>query len=145
MGMVQIIIGVAWATGGALLYAGQLISIVNFPLAQRLGLQEKPENADPLASRLELMTARWDLAVLWIPPIAGVLMLMDHAWWPPVCLIAGGAYLDAGGREWAKILGLRAHGVPIGSARERAAIYAAYAFLIVTGLAGIVVGLAELL
>ncbi len=82
-------------------YIGQLILTVNFPLAQRLGLQEKPENTDPLSNRLELMTARWDLAVLWIPPLAGLLILLDHAWWPAACLIAGGVHFDAGGREWA--------------------------------------------
>ena len=145
MSVLQTIVGLAWAIVGILLYVGQLISIVNFPLAQRLGLQEKPGNADPLASRLELMTARWDLAWLWVPPVAGILMLMGHRWWPAACLIAGGAYVDTGGREWAKVLGLRAHGVPIGSARERAVIYAAYAYLILGGLAGIVIGLAEIL
>ena len=72
-------------------------------------------------------------------------MLLDHAAWPAACLIAGGLYTDGGGRQWAKILGLNAHGLPIGSGRERAAAYAAYAFLIVTGLAGISVGVAELM
>jgi hypothetical protein len=145
MSLLQTITSWAWVTVGTLLYAGQLISIINFPLAQRLGLQEKADNADRLSTQLELMTARWDVAWLWIPPIAGVLMLLDHALWPAASLIAGGVYVDAGGREWAKILGLRAHGVPIGSAGERVVIYAAYAFLILTGLTGIVVGLAELM
>ena len=108
MSVLQTIIGWAWATVGTFLYVGQLISTFDFPLAQRLGLQEKAENADPLSSRLELMAARWDVALLWIPPVAGVLMLMDHALWPAACLIASGAYVDTGGREWAKVSGLRA-------------------------------------
>jgi hypothetical protein len=145
MNMLQIIVGLAWVTVGTLLYAGQLISIVNFPLAQRIGLQEKSENTDPVASQLELMAARWDIAVLWIPPVAGVLMLLSQAAWPAACLIAGGLCVDAGGREWAKTAGLRAHGVPIGNAKERVVIYVTYAFLILTGLGGIAVSLAELL
>jgi len=36
-----------------LIYAGQIISVINFRLAQRLGLQGKPENIDPLASHIE--------------------------------------------------------------------------------------------
>lgn len=49
--MLQYIVGIAWVTLGTLLYAGQLISVVSFPLAQRLGLQENPDAADPLSSR----------------------------------------------------------------------------------------------
>ena len=90
MSLLQTIITWAWARVGTLLYAGQLISIINFPLAQRLDLQEKADNADPLASQLELMTARWDVAWLWIPPFAGILKLLDHPLWPAACLIAGG-------------------------------------------------------
>lgn len=145
MSVLQTIICWAWITVGTFLYIGQLISTFNFPLAQRLGLQEKSENADPLVSRLELMAARWDLAVLWVPPVAGVLFLVDQALWPAACLIAGGVNLDAGGREWAKVAGLSAQGVQLGSARERAVIYGTFSFLIVTGLMGIAVGLAVLI
>lgn len=142
MSGLQMTVGWAWATLGALLYASQFVSTINFALAQRLGLQEKAANADPLVGRLERMAARWDLAVLWLPPIAGVLMLSDHALWRPVCLIAGGVYLDAGGREWAKIAGLSAHGIQVGSEKERIVIYATFGFLSFSGLAGLTAGLA---
>jgi len=143
--MLEYIIGIAWVTAGTLLYAGQFISTVNFPLARRLGLQEHPETADPMSSRLELMTARWDLVLLWIPPIAGLLLLLDHAWWPPAYLIAGGVYMDTGGREWTKTTGLAAQGVPTGSARETLVRKVTYGFFIVTGLAGIVTAFAALI
>ena len=143
--MLQYILGIAWITAGTLLYAGQFISIVNFPLAQRLGLQENPETADPLSSRLELMTARWDIALLWIPPVAGLLVLLDHAWWPLACLVSGGVYMDTGGREWAKMHGLAVQGVPIGSARESFLMKVTYGFFIVTGLAGVAVAFAALM
>ena len=142
MDMLQMILGLVWVSVGTFLYLGQFISTVNFPLAQRLGLQEKSESADPLIGRLEGMAARWDLVALWIPPVAGVFMLLGHPAWPAICLIAGGAYFDAGGREWAKILGLQAEGVPVGSGRERIVIYSTFAFLLFTGLLGIIVGLA---
>lgn len=145
MSLFPIIVAVAWVTVGTFLYVGQFISSANFPLAQRLGLQEKSENADPLISKLELMAARWDVIILWIPPLSGLLILLDHVAWPAACLIAGGVYVDAGGREWAKIRGLGAHGVPFGSGRERTVIYATFAFLILAGLAGIALGLAELI
>lgn len=143
--MLQYIVGIAWITVGTLLYAGQLVSVVNFPLAQRLGLQESLEAADPLSSRLELMTAHWDIALLWIPPVAGLLLLLDNSWWPPAYLVAGGVYMDTGGREWAKIHGLAAQGVPIGSARETLVMKVTYGFFIVTGLAGVAVAVAGLM
>lgn len=143
--MLQYIVGIAWITAGTLLYAGQLISVVNFPLAQRLGLQENAEAADPLSSRLELMTARWDIVLLWIPPVAGLLLILDHAWWPPVFLIAGGVYMDTGGREWAKNQGLAAQGVPLGSAREILVMKTTYGYFIVTGIAGVAVAFADLI
>jgi len=103
---------------GSVTLVGQLISTLDFALAQRLGLQEKSDRAAPLFSGLELNTARWDVAVLWAVLPAAVLMLIEHSWWPWVALAAGGVYLDAGGREIAKLLGLRAHGVAVGAPQE---------------------------
>jgi hypothetical protein len=99
-------------------FIGQAISSVNFPLAQRLGLQEKDDETEPLFRRLELNTAQWDLFVLWTLPLAGILMLVDHAWWPYVALIAGGVSVDTAGREAAKWRGLRAGGIRIGGEKD---------------------------
>ncbi len=143
--MLQTILGILWAIIGGLLFAGQLVSVVNFPLAQRLGLQEDPETADPLSSRLELMTARWDIVLLWLPPVAGLLMLLDHPWWPIVSLISGGIYLDTGGREWAKVKGLDAQSVPVGSSRDQIIMKVTYGFLIVTAVAAIALAVAAVI
>jgi hypothetical protein len=126
------------------IYFGQLISVVNFPLAQRLGLQEKAGNVDPLVSRLELGTARWDLFSLWVLPVAGILMLLDHNWWAAFALIGGGAYVDAGGREAVKVLGLRHHGVPVGTPKEYRAAMGVYALLVIVGGLGVAAGLIEI-
>lgn len=124
-----------------LLYMGQALSVVNFRLAQRLGLQESPDHADPLSSHLELWTARWDLWVLWTLPMAGILMLIDYWFWPYAAMIGGSAYLDAGGREAAKVFGLKEQGVQIGSKREFLIITAAYIYMIATGCLSIGIGL----
>lgn len=125
------------------LYAGQAISVVDFGLAQRLGLQEKPGEAEPLSSGLELWTARWDLLWLWTLPVAGILMLIDHSWWPYAALIGGGAYVDTGGREAAKVLALRQQGVRTGSRREYRLMMGTYASFIAVGCLAAVAGLAE--
>ena len=128
-----------------IMYAGQLISVVNFGLAQRLGLQENPNNTDPLSSGLEMWAARWDLVWFWTLPTAGILMLMDHAWWPYAAMIGGGAYVDTGGREAAKVLGLKEQGVRTGSPAENRLNTVVFTSFVVIGLLAIVTGLLQVI
>ena len=128
-----------------LLYVGQAISVANFSLAQRFGLQESPKHTDPIFNHLELWTARWDLWVLWTLPAAGILMWLDHWLWPFAAIIGGGAFVDAGGREAAKVFGLKGKGVRIGSRREFFAAIAAYVYLIVAGFLSVGIGLFEII
>ncbi|UCG52291.1 MAG: hypothetical protein JSW58_01695, partial [Candidatus Latescibacterota bacterium] len=116
-------------------FLGQIVSVVNFKLAQRLGLQEKDEATDPVFRYLERNTARWDMFVLWTLPVAAVLMLIEHSWWPYAALLAGGIYIDTGGREAAKILGLQAEGVKFGSASEVRLFFGYIASMTIIGLA----------
>lgn len=126
-----------------ILYIGQVISVVDFGLAQRLGLQENPGNVDKLHSHLERWTARWDLWWLWTLPVAGVLMLIDHAWWPYAAMIGGGAFVDTGGREAAKLMGLRQHGVRVGSPLEWRLGMGTFTYFMVAGGLAIIAGLLE--
>lgn len=51
-----------------ILFLGQIISSVNFALAQRLGLQENPGETDLLLQRAEKYVAYWDLVTMgWLP------------------------------------------------------------------------------
>ena len=129
---------------GTLLYAGQLVSSVNFPLAQCLGFQEQAEHADPLASRLELGTARWDSVSLWVIPVAGILMTPNHSGWPDIGLIGSGVCVDAGGCEGAQVRSLREQGVGVGPAKERRLAFKVFTCLMILG--GLMIGtsLAEL-
>ena len=138
----RIVVGIlclaAW-----LLYVGQIISVANFGLAQRLGLQETSDHADPLFSHLELWVARWDLWWLWTLPAAGILMLIDHAWWPYAAMIGGGAFVDTGGREAAKVFGLRQQGVRTGSPGQHRLAMGVFMYFIAIGGLAIVIGLLE--
>ena len=125
--------GIACLLVGLVCVVGQTVSAVNFPLAQRLGLQESAEDTEPLFGQLELNTARWDLVVLWTLPAVGVLMLLGHRLWPHLALVAGGIYLDTGGREIAKLLALRAHSVRIGTRAEFQKMIGFLTVLSVTG------------
>jgi len=103
---VRITIAIVLVAVGGFLYAGQVVSVVNLGLAQRLGLQERPDHVDLLPTSLEVWTARWDLLTLLGLPVDGILMLLDHSWWPYMAMIGGGLAADTGGREIVKYLGL---------------------------------------
>jgi hypothetical protein len=120
---------------GAVSTATQAVSWIHPELARKLGFQERSSEAASLYRKLEWNTARWDTLVLWTPLVAGSLMLVGHPWAAPVALIAGGIYLDAGGREASKYIGLRENGVGVGSSRERAVAYSAYSAISGLGLA----------
>ncbi len=140
----RIALGIVAAGLLGILIAGQTVSVIDFRLAQRLGLQEEADETDPLMQRLEFNTAVWDQFSLWWLPLAGILMLLDHTWWPQVTLVGGAAYVDAGGREAAKFLGLRAEGVRIGSRQSQRVACGAFAFLLAIGLWAVVYGLVTL-
>jgi len=110
----QMILGIVCVLFGALGWTGQLLSAVSFERAQRLGLQEKSEETDLLFRLAERHAAVWDALVLWPMILCGVLILLDHSAWPAAALVAGGIYLDAAGRETAKIRSLSLGGIRIG-------------------------------
>lgn len=114
----RIALGVICVLFGGIGWVGQVISGINYPLAQRLGLQEKSEGTDPLFQHAETNAARWDSFVLWTLLAAGILMLANNYWWPHLSLIAGGIYLDGAGREAAKCISLRKGGVRIGTPKD---------------------------
>lgn len=115
---------------GGTLYAAQVISTIDFRLAQRLGIQEDPDASDPLLQRAERYTAYWDLVtIVWLP-LAGLLMILDHAWWPVVALIGGSIYFDTSGREAMKILSFRHEGVRIGGEVQQRLFFASYGVMV---------------
>ena len=122
----QVVMGWILVIFGGALYLAQAISSLNFPLAQRLGIQEKAETSDALLQRSERYTAYWDLLMLLWLPLAGVLMIIDHDWWPIMSLIGGAIYLDTSGREAAKNLCFRHEGIKAGTDKEQRVFFASY-------------------
>ena len=127
----QVTIGWGLFIFGGALYLAQIISSVNFELAQRLGIQENPEYTDPILQRSERYTAYWDLVTLGWLPLAGVLMIMNHEWWPIVSLIGGAIYLDTSGREAAKNISLRHEGIKTGPDKQQRIFFASYIIMAV--------------
>jgi hypothetical protein len=141
---VQVIIGWSLLIFGGALYLAQVISSVNFKLAQRLGIQEKPEVTDPLLQRSERYTAYWDLVTLGWLPLAGVLMITNHDWWPIISLIGGAIYLDTSGREAAKSLSFRHEGIKVGTDKQQSVFFASYIVMAVIAIVLIIYSISSL-
>ncbi len=126
------------------IYLGQVVSVVNLPLAQRLGLQEQPDTIDPVYARDTAGTARWDLVAMWTLPAAGILMLTDSSLWPYLVLIGGAVYVDTGGRQGIKLLGYRTEGVRVGTSQAVRRALGVYTLFVIVGALGIAAGLLEI-
>lgn len=124
--IVQTTIGWVLLLFGGTLYVAQMISSFNFSLAQRLGIQEKAEYTDLLLQRSERYTAYWDLVTLVWLPLAGILMIINHEWWPIMSLLAGAIYLDASGREAAKNLSFKHEGIRVGGDKVQRVFFMFY-------------------
>lgn len=121
-----------------IIYIGQVISALNFTLAQNLGLQEKSESTDPLFSHDALGTARWDLLSLWILPVAGVIFLLDYSCWNNLALIGGAVYIDTGGRQAIKLLDFRSQRIRVGTPKDVFRALSVYIIFMVVGIVGII-------
>ena len=122
----------------------QVISSINFQLAQRLGIQENPEDTDKLLQRSERYTAYWDLVALGWLPFSGVLMIINHDWWPVVSLVGGAIYLDTAGREAVKNLSFRHEGIKVGSDKQQKVFFASYLVMAIIAVAVIAYSIASL-
>lgn len=141
----QLALGWAYLILGGLLYVAQVISSVDFRLAQQLGIQESPEETDSILQTAERYTALWDLVTLGWLPLAGLLMILDSPCWPLAGLVGGAIYLDTSGREAAKIISFRKEGVRLGPEKQQKVFFASYIVMAFMGLVLIGYSVKELL
>ncbi|MEJ2180239.1 MAG: hypothetical protein P8Y28_07330 [Gammaproteobacteria bacterium] len=141
----QIAMGWGLLILGGALYLAQIISSIDFKLAQRLGIQEDPKDTDPILQRSERYTAYWDLVTLGWLPLSGALMIIDHKWWPIVSLIGGAIYLDTSGREAAKSICFRHEGIKTGTDKQKRIFFASYIVMAIMAIALITYSVSNLL
>ena len=127
-----------------ILFLAQVISSISFPLAQRLGIQEKSEHTDRLVLRAEQYVAYWDLLTLVWMPLAGILMVSGHQHWPLVALFGGAIFFDTSGREAAKNLSFRHEGLRVGPPGQNRFFFSTYIIMLVLALATIFTALRAL-
>ncbi len=122
----QLIIGWIIIVFPGILYVAQIISSCSFSLAQKLGIQEARELADPMLQRAERYAAYWDLFTLGWLPLSGILMVVEHSSWPLIALFSSAIYLDAAGREAAKFLSFKHEGLKVGTQTQQRFFFATY-------------------
>lgn len=126
-----------------ILFIAQVISSINFSLAQRLGIQETGEHTDALVLRAERYVAYWDLVTLVWMPLAGLLMVLKHPYWPVVSLLAGAIYFDTSGREAVKNLSFRHEGLRVGPPGQTKFFFSTYFIMAALAIITIATALAE--
>ena len=141
---VQSILGWILIIFPGMLFLAQVISSINFSLAQKLGLQEDPNKSDPLLQRAEQYAAYWDLITLIWLPVSGVLMILNHSSWPIVSFFGGAIYFDAAGREAAKTLSFKHEGIRLGTPKQLRLFFSTYIIMAVLGIVVILYALGNL-
>ncbi len=79
---------------GLLVYIGQGLSFFAPELATRIGLNDPQEEMDQTLYVIETRAnGLTDILLTWIFPLSGLLMILDHHYWPYFALVGSGIYL----------------------------------------------------
>ncbi len=116
-------------------YFGQAITAFWPETATKLGLTEPETDVDSTFYADVRGEAFWDTAMLWILPVAGILLIFNNPWWVYFGLVGGGMYLYFAGRGIAVRLVMQRRKIRIGKPE---ALKMVYVFLTLWGLAAIV-------
>ncbi len=118
-----------------LCWLGQVINATSPTLAAKIGLAEPESDVDPTYFVDGRGEAIWDALILWILPVAGILLLIDNSSWAYFGLVGGGIYLYFSGRMLVVRLLMQRHDIRIGKP-ETVKLY--NAVLVLWGLIAIV-------
>ena len=98
-----------------LCWLGQVIATFAPRLAVKLQLIGAESDEDPVFYADGRGEAKWDILILWVLPVAGILLLLDNAAWAYFGLIGGGSYLYFAGRGIVVRLVMQRRGIRIGT------------------------------
>jgi hypothetical protein len=127
--------GIIVASLALLAWGGQTISWVAPDTAARLGLTESEDSVDRTFFADGRGEAFWDTFTLWTMLAAGVLLVMDHSWWPYFGLMGGGMFVYFGGRGIASRRLIQQAGLSVGTPKT---VGQAYLFLAIWGAVGLI-------
>ncbi len=120
---------------GVLCWLVQVINALSPTLATKLGLNESEADVDPTFFVDTRGEAIWDAMIVWVLPVAGILLIMNNPLWVYFGLIGGGIYLYFAGRGFVVRLVMQRREIRIGKP-DLLKVY--YGYLILLGLVAIV-------
>lgn len=118
----------------ALAWAGQALSWVSPGVAERLGLTEAEAHLEPAFHADVRAEAAWDTFTLWVPIVAGVLLIAGTDAWAYFGLAGGAIYAYFAGRGVLARRAMRRRGFRIGTEQN---VKSAYLFLAIWGVMGL--------
>jgi hypothetical protein len=116
-------------------YGGQVLTVVWPAKAAQLGMTQPESSYDPTFSADSRGEALWDTAILWILPVAGVLLELDNPMWAYFGLVGGGMYLYFAGRGIVVRQVMQRRNIRIGVPEMQTMIYL---FLVVWGVVAVI-------
>jgi hypothetical protein len=131
----DIILGIVITFFSLLGWLGQMVTAVSHKHAAKLGLTESESDVDSTFFADVQGEAFWDTIILWILPVAGILLLFNNSWWAYFGLVGGGIYLYFAGRGIFVRLAMQRRGIRIGKPETLKIVYI---FLTIWGLVAIV-------
>jgi hypothetical protein len=96
-------------------WLGQVIAATAPTVASRFGLSEPRDSVDPMIWADNRSEAVWDALSLWTLPLTGALLLVGHAAWSVVGLVACGMVLSFSGRALVQRRMMQSLGVRVGT------------------------------
>jgi len=116
-------------------WLGQLIYAISPRLGAKLGIGEAESDVDGVFYIDARGEAIWDSIILWVLPVAGILIIFKNPLWVYFGLIGGGGYLYFAGRNITTRIFMQHHGIQIGTLYN---IVIAYLFLTLWGVAALI-------
>lgn len=112
---------------------GQLLAAIRPATAQKLGFMERESEVDPVFFADVKAEAVWDSIILWLLPLAGILLTTNQDVWVYFGLVGGGMYVYFAGRGILSRITLLRRKIRIGKKNELIGIFV---FLGLWGLVG---------
>ncbi len=120
----ETIIGIVVIVVGLICWLGQSLSFLAPQIAIRIGLCEPENEMDQTLYIIETKAHGLnDMILTWTLPLSGLLMIVDHRYWPVFALVGSGIYLNFSGIIILHRIFLKNRGKRVGSPSSEKVAY----------------------
>ncbi len=131
----NIVWGIFLTLLGLIGWCGQVITMLSPKLAAKLGVAESESEVDPAFAADFRAEATWDSFILWILPVAGILLALNNPFWVYFGLVGGSIYLYFSGRGIMQRIFMSRKNIKIGTPAN---LKTAYIFCGLWGISGLI-------